>query len=260
MADGFIKLSRALLDWDWHNEVKTFCLYVHMLMLANHEETRWRGETLRRGQLLAGRKQLSVMTGLSEQEVRTALERLKKTGDVQIAAKSKYSIITLTKYDEHCSVTSTSTNDQPAHQPENNQQITSNQPAANQQPTTSKNLENVKNLRKAADDAPAREGKTVYNTPDMAAIEDMWQRMGNRVTANDIFRFEQAIASGHSVGDILDAMKEADEHGARESWAYVKTVLENWRVNGRREKPSKKDDQEDYDPYAGLPVFGSWDS
>lgn len=80
MSDGFIKLSRSLLDWDWHDEPKTGYLYIIMLLLANHEETLWRGETLLRGQLLTGRRQLSIASGLTEDEVRTALGHLKKTG------------------------------------------------------------------------------------------------------------------------------------------------------------------------------------
>lgn len=267
MTDSFIPLSRALLEWDWHDEPKTGWLYVVMLMMANHEETRWRGETLRRGQLLTGRKQLSIASGLTEDEVRTALGHLKKTEDISVATKTKYSIVTMLRYEEHCpsdpqqaatqfpsNFPSKSPTESPALSPTDHQQSPNNAPA---DPHIQK-LKNLKNLKKAADDAPACEGMTAYNTPDMAAIEDMWQRMGNKVTANDLFRFEQAIGDGYSAADILDAMKEADEHGARSSWAYVKTVLENWKHNGRREKPKK--DEEEYNPYAGLPVFGSWDS
>ena len=266
MTDSFIPLSRALLEWDWHDEPKTGWLYVVMLMMANHEETRWRGETLRRGQLLTGRKQLSITSGLTEDEVRTALGHLKKTEDISVTAKAKYSIVTMLRYDKHCpaepqqaaaqfpsNLPGKSPAESPALSPTDPQQSPSNAPA---DPHIQK-LKNLKNLKKAADDALACEGIMAYNTLDMAAIEDMWQRMGNKVTANDLFRFEQAIADGHSAADILDAMKEADEHGARSSWAYVKTVLENWKHNGRREKPQK--DEEDDDPYADFPVFGSWD-
>lgn len=259
MAEGFIPLSRALLDWDWHDEPKTGWLYVVMLMMANHEETRWRGEILQRGQLLTGRKQLSIASGLTEDEVRTALAHLKKTEDIAITTKTKYSIVTMLRYEKHCpadpqQVAAQFPSNFPDESPTDPQQSPNNAPT---DPHIQK-LKNLKNLKKAADDAPAREGDSAYNTPDMAAVEDMWQRMGNKVTANDLFRFEQAIADGHSVQDILDAMEEADEHGARSSWVYVKTVLENWKHNGRREKPQK--DEEEYDPYAGLPVFGSWDS
>ena len=129
MSDGFIKLSRSLLDWDWHDEPKTGYLYIIMLLLANHEETLWRGETLLRGQLLTGRRQLSIASGLSEQEVRTALSHLKKTGHVIVTAKSQYSVITLPKYDEHCcqpqQITSDSTSRTASKQPSTNQQATS---------------------------------------------------------------------------------------------------------------------------------------
>lgn len=122
MTEGFIKLSRALLEWDWRDEPKTAYLYIVMLMLANHKDSLWRGEKLRRGQLLTGRRQLSIACGLTEDEVRTALARLKKTGHVTIASKSKYSIVTLTRYDEHCSASLEVESKSPAKAPENPQQ------------------------------------------------------------------------------------------------------------------------------------------
>lgn len=122
MTEGFIKLSRALLEWDWRDEPKTAYLYIVMLMLANHEDSLWRGEKLRRGQLLTGRRQLAIACGLTEDEVRTALAHLKKTGHVIVTPRSKYSIITLTRYDEHCSVNIEVERESPAKAPENPQQ------------------------------------------------------------------------------------------------------------------------------------------
>lgn len=122
MPDGFIKLSRSLLEWEWHDEPKTAYLYIVLLLLANYEETLWRGETLRRGQLLTGRRQLSIASGLSEREVRTALSHLRKTGYAEVKSKSKYSIITLMRYDDHCCITCNSDAERPSDSPENAQQ------------------------------------------------------------------------------------------------------------------------------------------
>lgn len=122
MTEGFIKLSRALLEWDWRDEPKTAYLYIVMLMLANHEDSLWRGEKLRRGQLLTGRRQLAIACGLTEDEVRTALAHLKKTGHVIVTPRSKYSIVTMTRYDEHCSVSIEVERESPAEAPANPQQ------------------------------------------------------------------------------------------------------------------------------------------
>lgn len=258
--EGFLPLSRALLGWDWHSEPKTAWLYVVMLMQANWEDTLWRGETLRRGQLLTGRKKLADASGLTEREVRTALEHLKKSGDVEVTSKNKFSIITLLRYDEHCPP-----DQRIVQQPTS--KTSDERPADDQQPTSSRpaddhiqKVKNLKTLKKAAASAPAREdcgsvSADAYNSPERNAIEQLWQAMGNRLTTTDLVRIDELTAD-FEPGDILDAMREADEHGAKSSWAYIKTVLRSWKQNGgRRERPQR---QEEVDPYAGLPVFGSW--
>jgi len=106
-------------------------LFLHILLKANFKDNEWRGQTIKRGQLITGRKQLSLETGLSEQTVRTCLERLKSTSEITSKSTSKYSIVTVCNYEEYQSLdnanqqsTSKLTNNQPA----TNQQLTSNQP------------------------------------------------------------------------------------------------------------------------------------
>lgn len=66
MNYGFVKLYRSILDWEWYQDVNTKSLYLHLLLKANHEPKRWMGIEIGRGQLVTGRKQLSVELGMSE--------------------------------------------------------------------------------------------------------------------------------------------------------------------------------------------------
>lgn len=253
MPDGFIKLSRSLLAWDWHDEPKTAYLYIVMLLLANHEETIWRGETLRRGQLLTGRRQLSIASGLTEREVRTALANLKKTGDVQINAKSKYSIITLLRYDEHCSFRIPESSERPSDRPANDQQ---NDQQNDRQSTgrrpASDHIQELKELEKGVLRAPAPACGEDGDDALMAQIASV-QRASALIrryglTDSDA-TLEALLEDEERVG--FDALEEAlnrasvsDNRGGV-SVNYYRAIL---RDGGQR--------KEENDPYAGVPIYG----
>lgn len=129
LQNGFIALYRSLLSWGWHADPATGWLFVNLLLMANWEDGEWQGKPIKRGQLVTGRKALAAQTGLSEQTVRTSLNRLKSTNEITIASTNKFSVITIVNYGKFQDVpempTSTLTSN-----------LTNNQPAANQQLTT----------------------------------------------------------------------------------------------------------------------------
>ncbi len=125
---GWVKCHRRITSWEWYTEPLTAHLFNHLILKANHKPGTWKGIELSRGQLITGRIALSRETGLSEQEVRTSLKRLKKGGEITIKSTSRFSIITVCKYKEYQGLEA---DEQPAQQPAINQQSTSNQPAIN---------------------------------------------------------------------------------------------------------------------------------
>jgi len=131
---GWIKLHRSLIDWEWYNDANTCRLFIHLLLRANHKPKKWRGKTIEAGQLLTGRKALSAQTGLSEQQIRTSLSKLKSTNEITIKSTSQDSIITLVCWESY---------QQNNH--EDNQRATNEQPTDNQQVTTNKNVKNENN-------------------------------------------------------------------------------------------------------------------
>ena len=121
---GYIKLHRELMDWEWYKEPLITRLYVHLILSANHKDNTIRGISVKRGQFLTGRKKLSFDTGISEQTIRTSLNKLKSTSYLTIKSTSQHSIIALRDYDLFQRPTS---------------ELTNNQPASNQRLTTNKN-------------------------------------------------------------------------------------------------------------------------
>ena len=96
------------------------------------------GQEIKRGSLVSGRKMLSEKTGISEQTIRTSLERLKSPNEITIKPTRWFSIITLCKYEDYQGDTSEINQTI-------NHEVTTNQPRSNHEVTTS---EELKNLRK----------------------------------------------------------------------------------------------------------------
>ena len=168
---GFVKEHRQILEWGWYKDVHTCHLFRHLILKAQWKPTTFRDVALSVGQLLTGRKTLAFETGLTEQQVRTALSNLQKHHEITIKSTSKFSIITVCNYSKYQAVEMTEQPAlqpalQPANSPTNNQQSTSNQPAANhmQDYKTTKTQETAfkkerkKEGKKEKKDTPSDEG------------------------------------------------------------------------------------------------------
>lgn len=96
---GFVKLRRALVDWEWYTDVNTCKLFFHCLIKANYSDKKWRGITIRRGEFITSIDKLAVETGLTASKVRTALQKLELTSDLKVVTTSKYSkVIVMSQY------------------------------------------------------------------------------------------------------------------------------------------------------------------
>lgn len=98
---GWIKLHRKLLDWEWYDDINTTRLFVHLLLVSNHEDKKWRGIDIKRGQRLTSLDKLSRETGLSVSQIRTCLKKLKSTGEVTSKSHSQHTVFTMENYDSY---------------------------------------------------------------------------------------------------------------------------------------------------------------
>ncbi|WP_204273718.1 conserved phage C-terminal domain-containing protein [Draconibacterium mangrovi] len=95
---GFVKIFRNLTEWEWYHDVNTSRVFIHLLLTANFEETCYRGIVIPKGSVVTGRKALAKELFMSEQEVRTSLNKLKSTNEITIKATSRYSVVTICKW------------------------------------------------------------------------------------------------------------------------------------------------------------------
>jgi len=122
MADAFIKLHRKMLDWEWYKDRNTFTLFLHCLLIANWKDGRFMGQVIPRGSFVSSYSQLAEQTNLSVQNVRTAINHLKLTGELTVKSHSKYSVFTVVNYCRY-----QDDNRRANKQPTNNQQTTNKQ-------------------------------------------------------------------------------------------------------------------------------------
>ena len=134
MSEGWIKLHRQFLNWEWYSNANVKILFLHFLLLANHDEKSWQGIKIKAGQFITSIENLSSQTGLTKQKVRTAIEKLKLTNEITHETTSKYSMITLKNWDKY-----------QTNNTQDNKQITNEQQTNNKQITTNKNDKNDKN-------------------------------------------------------------------------------------------------------------------
>jgi uncharacterized phage protein (TIGR02220 family) len=125
-----------MLKWEWYLDVNTKSVFLHMLLTAQHEDILWRGIELKRGQVVVGRKKLAKDLGLSERQIRTSITRLKSTNEIATYTTNKYTLVTITKYEDYQNKEASATN-----------KTTNKTPTSDQQTTTNKNVKNDKNIK-----------------------------------------------------------------------------------------------------------------
>lgn len=166
MADiGWVKLHRKLKDWCWYKDQPTKALFIHLLL-----EAEWTGEG--RGQVITTEGDLEKDTGLSRQQIRTALKHLQATNEVTKKVTNgltnkvtnKKTVITIENYSVYQG--EDDDDNQQANQQENFN-LTNEQPTSNQSTIYIKNKEEViKNIKNNSARAHARHGLGVSINDD----------------------------------------------------------------------------------------------
>lgn len=127
--DGYIKLHRKILDWEWFKDPNTLTVFIYLMAKANHKAKRWQGQLIERGQLVTSFSTMMEETGLSLRKIRTALEHLESTGEVTRKTTNKRQTITVENYNIYQGYT-----------PKSDKQ-------SDNQTTTNKNVKNIKEYK-----------------------------------------------------------------------------------------------------------------
>lgn len=215
MDTGWIKIYRSMVNWGWYTDSPVKDLFLHLLLTANWVPGVFRGRNISPGQKVTSVANLSAETGLSVQQVRTALEKLKSTGEILVEATNRYTVITVVNYCKYQSL------DQ-SEQQTDNKQITNEQQTDNKQTTNKQqtNNNNIRNIRRKEE----KEGKKERNIFIKPTLEEVTTYINENMFCVDPDAFyDYYEANGWMVGNRK--MKD---------W---KATVRNW---DRREQKNKR--------------------
>ena len=217
--EGWIKLYRKFSDWEWFNISEMVHLFIYLLLNANHEEGTWRGIIIKRGQILTGLNTLNEKTGISIRSLRTCLDRLQKTKEIDRQTTNKYSLITICNYESYQG-NGITTDKQPDKQP------TSNRQATDKQPTTNKNNKEEKELKNERNIVP----------PTFEMVDRYCKERNNGIDPQYFIDKNTAIG-----------------------WVYgnKKTKIVDWQAHIRTWEKNKKDWELEKNPIPIIPHFSS---
>lgn len=191
MADAFIKLHRKMMEWEWYKDTNTFVLFIHCLLIANWKDGRFMGHSVPRGSFVSSYAQLAEQTNLSVQNVRTAINHLKSTGELTIKSTTKFSVFTVVNYNRY--------------QDDNrqaNKQLTSDQQTTNKQLTTIEEYKEDKNIK----------NNNIFSPPTVEEVRAYCQERNNGIDA------EAFVSFYDSKGWMIGKNKMKDWKAAVRTW------------------------------------------
>ena len=218
--EGWIKVHRKLVDWEWYNDINVKVVFLHLLLTANHKEKQWKGQTILRGQKLTSIEHLADDVGLTIQQTRTALKKLKSTHEITIKTTSKNSLITIAKFNNY---QFEADEDNKQNNKQLNNSITNNQQTNNKQITTNKNEKNDNNDKN-------------ITTIDDSCVDGLQQVI-------DFYNNNIGLITPYGLQVLSDYAKDMPEdliilamqksvEADKRTIQYIKGILNNWFKKG----------------------------
>ncbi len=97
--NGFIKLHRKLLDWEWYNDANVFRVFMHMLLKVNFKDKNWQGKLIKRGQFVCSPAGIGNDLNLSRKQVLLVFDKLKKSKEIKTKGYNKFTLVTIVNFD-----------------------------------------------------------------------------------------------------------------------------------------------------------------
>lgn len=218
--EGWIKLHRKMVDWEWYNDTNVKIIFLHLLLTVNHKEQKWRGQTVLRGQKLTSIEHLADDVGLTIQQTRTALKKLKSTNEITIKTTNKNTLITIEKFNDY-QVDIKENNKQ--NNKQSNNPLTNNQQTNNKQITTNKNEKNIKNDKNI----------TIIDDSCVDGLKEVIDFYNNNIGLITPYGLEvlSDYAKEMPTDLIIYAMQISVEAN-KKTMQYIKAILNNWQKAG----------------------------
>lgn len=201
---GWIKVHRGLLDWKFANKPDYMAVWMNLLLSASHDgyDTAVGNQlvSVKKGQIITGRKRISKETGVQEMKVERILSALVLYQQIEQQTFTKYRLISIVKWDEY------QTTEQQSEQQMNNKRTTNEQ-----QMNTIKNDKNVKTI-KPSSSSPDE----VVPEPDFYLTKKKKKLVGKRLDTFNQFWMAFSYPKGKAdaadswldIPSLTDAMME----------------------------------------------------
>lgn len=176
MNNGWIKIHRRLLEWEWSDDPNMVALWIHLLLNANFEDSKWHGTIVPRGSFITSQSELTKKTGLSRRSLRTCIDRLKSTNEISVKTTKLYSVITICKYDSYqlCKLEGDT--------PPTNERPTGDQPI----------IEENKEGQEKKKGNSKRVSKKEFSIPTREQIEEYAGQIGSHINVTDFINYYEA--------------------------------------------------------------------
>lgn len=92
---GYIKIYRKFRDWEWYSEPVVKDVFLHLLITASWEDSRYKGHEIKAGQTIITVSGLASELGVSTRQVRTAIEKLESTGEITRKTTNRFTVVTV---------------------------------------------------------------------------------------------------------------------------------------------------------------------
>lgn len=101
MKQGFIKIDRQILEWRYHDCYYAFTIWMHILLLANWTDCYFKGNPIKRGELVTSINNLMLVTGIkSDNTIRKWLKVFESEDMISLKSTNKYTHINIVNYDK----------------------------------------------------------------------------------------------------------------------------------------------------------------
>ncbi|MFI3241736.1 MAG: hypothetical protein R3Y43_04140 [Alphaproteobacteria bacterium] len=95
---GWIKLHRKILTWELYRDANAFRVYMHFLLNAYYEKTKWGQHEFEPGDYSFTYDALAGSLGLTVRQIRLAIEKLKKSQNIVSKMSGRFQVISIVKY------------------------------------------------------------------------------------------------------------------------------------------------------------------
>lgn len=101
MKQGFIKIDRQILEWRYHDCYYAFTIWMHILLLANWTDGYFKGNSIKRGELVTSINNLMLVTGIkSDNTIRKWLKVFESEDMISLKSTNRYTHISIVNYDK----------------------------------------------------------------------------------------------------------------------------------------------------------------